>query len=47
MLWRYVNAHCGDWYMKADRRAIAMRVDAALARMDVKQGRDGGGEGKP
>jgi hypothetical protein len=31
-LWGYVQANCGDWYLRSDRRSIATRVEVALGR---------------
>lgn len=29
-LWLHVTLTCGDWYLRAERRAIAMQVEDAL-----------------
>lgn len=37
-LWAYCQEHCGDWYLKSERRDIANSVDDALAAYRSKRG---------
>jgi hypothetical protein len=36
-LWRYCEHECGDWWMKAERREIAMQVEEALKEREEKK----------